>query len=62
MRGEKFVWPLGMLPNRPDATMQMERSSDLKNWEVVEVIRVPEGLEITPRTGKSYFRLIFSLN
>lgn len=62
VRGEKFIWPLGMLPNRPDATMQMERSSDLKTWEVVEVIRVPEGLEITPRAGKSYFRLTFSLN
>ncbi len=61
-RDEKFIWPFGILPNRPDATMEIEASSDLENWEVVEVIRVAEGLEIIPRTPKSYFRLKFSLN
>lgn len=61
-RDGKYLWPIGMLPNRPDATMGIESSSDLKNWEVVEVDRVPEGLEIAPRTPKSYFRLKFSLD
>jgi hypothetical protein len=42
--------------------MEIEGSSDLENWEVVDVIRVAEGLEIIPRTQKSYFRLKFSLN
>ncbi|MDA7610918.1 hypothetical protein N8681_01000, partial [bacterium] len=62
VRDEKFIWPFGILPNRPDATMEIEGSSDLENWEVVEVVRVAEGLEIIPRTQKSYFRLKFSLN
>ena len=61
-RDKKFIWPFGILPNRPDATMEIEGSSDLENWEVVDVIRVAEGLEIIPRTQKSYFRLKFSLN
>ena len=61
-RDKKFIWPFGILPNRPDATLEIESSSDLENWEVVDVIRVAEGLEIIPRTQKSYFRLKFSLN
>jgi hypothetical protein len=61
-RDEGFIWPFGLLPNRPDATLKIEGSSDLENWEVVEVIRVAEGFEIIPRTQKSYFRLKFSLN
>ena len=61
-RDEGFIWTFGRLPNRPDATLKIEGSSDLENWEVVEVIRVAEGFEIIPRTQKSYFRLKFSLN
>jgi hypothetical protein len=61
-RNEKYIWPIGNLPNRPDATLEIESSSDLENWELVQVVRVPEGLEITPKRPKSYFRIKFSLN
>lgn len=61
-RGGKFLLPLDGLPDRRDASLGIEFSSDLKSWEVGESARVAEGLEITPMTGKRYFRLTFSLN
>jgi hypothetical protein len=61
-RGGKFLLLLDGLPYRRDASLGIEFSSDLKSWEVGESARVAEGLEITPMTGKRYFRLTFSLN
>jgi hypothetical protein len=58
----KLLLPLTALPVRPDASLGVEFSSDLRNWETGEFVRGPEGLEIAPMTEKSYFRLTFSLD
>lgn len=57
-----FLLPLGEFPDRVDANLGIEFSSDLRTWEPGVLARVPEGVEITPITGKSYFRLTFSLD
>ena len=58
----KFLLPLAALPVRPDASLGVEFSSDLRSWETGEFVSGPEGLEIAPMTQKSYFRLTFSLD
>ena len=59
---EAILFPLGDLPDRPDATIAAEGSADLVNWNPVVVTRTELGLEV-PRVGeKSYLRLTFSLN
>lgn len=61
-RNGRFLLPLGEFPDRVDANLGIEFSGDLRTWEAGVLVKVPGGLEITPITEKSYFRLTFSLD
>ena len=59
--GERFLIPLGSLPERSDASLGIEFSDDLQSWTSMSFLKTSEGLEVTPLGGAGYFRLTFSL-
>jgi len=58
----KVLFLLGNLPARSDATITAEKSTDLSNWTPATLTRSVEGLEVPIDGGKSFLRLVFSLN
>lgn len=59
--GGGFLVPLGELPQRTDAVIGVEFSSDLKTWVEGELEESAEGLLIESATGGAFFRLTFSV-
>ena len=57
-----FLIPLGELPQRSDATLGVEFSSDLISWEPGPFEQNDEGILLTPIGLKNFVRLTFSLN
>ncbi|MEN8847721.1 MAG: matrixin family metalloprotease [Akkermansiaceae bacterium] len=53
---------LGALPDRSDATLGVEVSSDLQNWSAAAFTKTAAGLELARTEANSYLRLTFTLN
>ena len=60
-QGSRFLLPLVGLPERSDAVIGVEFSTDLRNWEKRDLEVTGEGLLVEPSEGKTYFRLTFSV-
>jgi len=60
--GASFIIPLGPLPTRPDATLGVEYSDNLRDWVTGALQVNDEGIIIDPPDGKDYARLTFSLD
>lgn len=60
--GDSFLVPVGLLPNRDDATLAVEFSSNLRDWLPAIPEFTEEGLLIDPPAGQNFFRLTFSLD
>ncbi|MGJ8696085.1 MAG: matrixin family metalloprotease [Verrucomicrobiaceae bacterium] len=53
---------LNNLPDRNDAQINIQVSSDLSRWTTVPLTKVENGLQIPRDDSKRYLRLIFSIN
>ena len=60
--GENVLFPVGNLPLRSDAAIAVEKSTDLVNWAPTSLTQSTEGLEVPFDGGKSFLRMVFSLN
>jgi len=56
------LFPVGNLPSRNDAAIAVEKSTDLVNWTSTSLTQSAEGLEVPFDGGKSFLRMVFSLN
>ena len=56
------LFPVGNLPSRNDAAIAVEKSTNLVNWTSTSLTQSAEGLEVPFDGGKSFLRMVFSLN
>ncbi len=59
---DTLTLPLGPLPERSDATLGVELSSDLENWNEATFTTSSTGIELPRVTEKTFLRLTFTLN
>ncbi len=60
--GSDFLIPLSDLPERNDATLGLEFSTDLIDWVPRDFMLREDGLLVSPMEGKGFLRLTFSLD
>ncbi|MGC6465940.1 MAG: matrixin family metalloprotease [Akkermansiaceae bacterium] len=61
-REEGLLIPLSGLPQRQDASIEVESSTDLRVWNTAESSRTDDGIVVDDQGSGAFLRLIYSLN
>ncbi len=64
MSGESFLLPVGVLPERADATLILQASSNLTviDWVNIPLETTPDGILLPTSAERRFYRLVYRLN